>query len=181
MSPLYTRKKTSAGLSDTTIALLSAATAIQLDETINHRQVISTLNPTPQWARSASTSDPYKVITVPSVPNDNLMYRRQSYGGGPGGRAMSIQDGNVLKIRVTYCYKMEIPFANTIIYGINNALLPESPNPHPINDWTKLESTNPNPKNQCFGLNVMHLNDNEKYIPITSDATIRMQSRYIGP
>ena len=48
------------------------------------------------------------------LPNDNLMYRS---GSGDG---MSIQDANLLKIRVTYCVKLVVPFANRAIYSLSN-------------------------------------------------------------
>lgn len=46
------------------------------------------------------------------LPNDNLMYRS---GTGDG---MSIQDANLLKIRVTYCVKLVVPFANRVIFSL---------------------------------------------------------------
>ena len=50
------------------------------------------------------------------LPNDNLMYRS---GTGDG---MSIQDANLLKIRVTYCVKLIVPFANRVIYSMVNGI-----------------------------------------------------------
>ena len=46
------------------------------------------------------------------IPNDHLMYRVANGGG------MSIQDANLLKIRVTYCVKLVVPFVDRIIYGV---------------------------------------------------------------
>lgn len=183
MAPLYTRKSTNAGLADFTRAVATASAEIALDETSNQRQVITTINPTPAWVNRAKTSDPYGVITVPSVPNDNLMYRKEVYPGGLGGKSMTIQDGNLLKIKVVYCFKMEIPFANSIIYGINNALpnMSFGSQPNPISDYTALVGTRPKPGNECFGLNSIRRTGGLAYLPITSSAVIRMQSRYIGP
>ena len=45
------------------------------------------------------------------IPNDKLLYRSAIAGGG----GVSIQDANLLKIRVTYCYPMYIPFIATTI------------------------------------------------------------------
>lgn len=50
------------------------------------------------------------------IPNDNLMYRS---GSGDG---MSIQDANLLKVRVTYCVKLVVPFANRVIYSLVNGI-----------------------------------------------------------
>lgn len=44
------------------------------------------------------------------IPNDNLMYRPSSLHQG-----VSIQDANLLKIRVQYCYKLMVPIVNKII------------------------------------------------------------------
>lgn len=52
------------------------------------------------------------------IPNDHLLYRSAQVKGGAG---VSIQDANLLKIRVTYCYPMYVPFiSNTIkrLYGL---------------------------------------------------------------
>ena len=50
------------------------------------------------------------------IPNDNLMYRS---GTGDG---MNIQDANLLKIRVTYCVKLVVPFVNRMIYSLVNGI-----------------------------------------------------------
>jgi hypothetical protein len=50
------------------------------------------------------------------IPNDNLMYRS---GSGDG---MSIQDANLLKVRVTYCVKLVVPFVNRMIYSLVNGI-----------------------------------------------------------
>jgi hypothetical protein len=50
------------------------------------------------------------------LPNDNLMYRSAS------GDGMSIQDANLLKIRVTYCVKLIVPFVNRVIYSLSNGI-----------------------------------------------------------
>jgi hypothetical protein len=50
------------------------------------------------------------------LPNDNLMYRSAA------GDGMSIQDANLLKIRVTYCVKLIVPFVNRVIYALSNGI-----------------------------------------------------------
>ena len=50
------------------------------------------------------------------IPNDNLMYRS---GSGDG---MSVQDANLLKVRVTYCVKLVVPFVNRMIYSLVNGI-----------------------------------------------------------
>lgn len=44
------------------------------------------------------------------IPNDNLMYRTASSTSG-----LTIQDANLLKIRVTYCYPLYVPYMNRVL------------------------------------------------------------------
>src|SRR5690606_35986920 len=55
------------------------------------------------------------------IPNDNLMYRPDSSSKG------SIQDANLLKIRVQYCYKLMVPIVNKIIGSLAEAQNKRSP------------------------------------------------------
>ena len=59
------------------------------------------------------------------IPNDNLMYR---CSGDPcvadvgGSSGVTIQDANLLKIRVTYCAKLIVPLANVTFYSLVNGI-----------------------------------------------------------
>lgn len=55
--------------------------------------------------------------TETQIPNDNLMYRDASVAGG-GGSSQSIQDANLLKIHVGYCYELIVPFVDRIIWAM---------------------------------------------------------------
>lgn len=44
------------------------------------------------------------------IPNDNLMFRDPTQRSG-----VSIQEANLLKLRVTYCYEMIVPIMNRMI------------------------------------------------------------------
>jgi len=46
-----------------------------------------------------------------AIPNDNLLYRDPN-----GGEGKTIQDANLLHLRVTYWHQMEVPFINTLIH-----------------------------------------------------------------
>lgn len=46
------------------------------------------------------------------IPNDNLKFRSRKVGETSG---VSIQDANILKIKVTYGYKLEVPLIDTIL------------------------------------------------------------------
>jgi hypothetical protein len=50
-----------------------------------------------------------------AIPNDNLMFRQNAGLHGD----MSIQDANLLKIRVTYCVKLNVPVVNRVIYAMS--------------------------------------------------------------
>lgn len=47
------------------------------------------------------------------IPNDNLMYRDSKVEGD-----MSLQDANLLKVHVGYCYELIVPFVNRIIWAM---------------------------------------------------------------
>lgn len=48
------------------------------------------------------------------IPNDNLMYRSRISGGGSH---QSIQDANLLHLRITYWYPLYVPFINKIMFN----------------------------------------------------------------
>jgi len=50
------------------------------------------------------------------IPNDSLEYRTHSYQG-PQSRE-SIQDANVLKIRVAYAYELKVPLMQTVFKSV---------------------------------------------------------------
>ncbi len=49
------------------------------------------------------------------IPNDNLIYRGAGVGSDSG---QTIQDANLLKIQVYYCYELVVPFVNRIIWSM---------------------------------------------------------------
>ena len=63
------------------------------------------------------------------IPNDNLMYRDATPRGGAGVGATesTIQDANLLKIRVLYCVEMHVPFVNRMINALLRLGAPATP------------------------------------------------------
>jgi hypothetical protein len=63
----------------------------------------------------ASYSDNTNVDGTVQIPNDNLMFRpsNDSFDGA------NLQDANLLKIRVQYCYKLMVPIVNRIIASLS--------------------------------------------------------------
>jgi hypothetical protein len=73
---------------------------------------IEVVNPTPE----SGAFDDFGVTSAASqghryIPNDNLEYR--SHGAGPKSK-LSIQDANVLRIKVTYGYPIKVPFMQAV-------------------------------------------------------------------
>ncbi len=79
------------------------------------------------------------------IPNGNLAYSKEV---GPGG--ITIQDANILKIKVTYCYPLQVPFINRTIVALVSS------------GATGLEKT-------CY--------DNKR-LPLVAQGIVRMQSDY---
>lgn len=93
------------------------------------------------------------------IPNDHLRYRSAQIKQG-----MSIQDANLLKIRVTYCHEIIVPFYATIIKRLMvRSAIDEDPNPIPNYVAPNVGSF----AEQCY------LNDS---VPIEAQAIMRMQT-----
>ncbi len=75
---------------------------------------IEIINPTPEAFDNHGIDDGDDRL----IPNDSLMYREATLKG-TGPNKLSIQDANLLKIRLLYCAEMPVPFVNRMI----NALL----------------------------------------------------------
>ncbi len=141
---------------------------------------IETINPQPAWVNAAKQRNNY--TRNYEVPNDNLMYRSTN-NLGSGANAMNLQDGNLLKIKVTYCFKMDVPLVNRIIYSINNTVV-SVPELSPSISTPIGFAQNVLPSGQCSVLNMLGPNSSNPYagyyLPLESSATVRMQSAYIG-
>jgi hypothetical protein len=103
MTPLFMRVNSPSGPG---INDLARARMISTIEIFNpHTASIEILSP---------TSDAFEEHNNGvAIPNDNLMYRPTTVKGG-----VSVQDANLLKIRVSYCFKLVVPFVNKLIYGM---------------------------------------------------------------
>lgn len=53
-----------------------------------------------------------------ALPNDNLAFRSANIGGS----GVSVQDANILKIKVTYPMPLIVPFADRVIAGLSDLL-----------------------------------------------------------
>lgn len=105
------------------------------------------------------------------IPNDNLMYRPTDIAGSGG---MNIQDANLLKVRVTYCYKMAVPILNKLIYNLVVDTSSSSTTGTTASDMLDSKGGGSTTK-RCTGIT------DEYRIPITSEAIVRMQSPFQDP
>jgi hypothetical protein len=99
------------------------------------------------------------------IPNDNLMFRSAAVSGG--GSKQSVQDANLLKIHVGYCYQLVVPFVNRILVRMMSlsptAVEPANFGPLPSGSFAEACVVSPVDKGR-YGM------------PIYSQAIMRMQS-----
>lgn len=96
-----------------------------------------------------------------ALPNDNLAFRRRTVGSS----GVSVQDANILKIRVVYEYPMIVPFVDRVIAGLSRII--RSDNLIPATEVT--------PENSLVR-NWNPLTTATFRLPIESTAIVRMQS-----
>lgn len=117
MTPLFTFEPDLGGL--------LRGRAIAMVEVFNPLTAkVEVLNPTKEAMEDFGIANP-DGSSGTIIPNDNLMYRCTgspcvSAVGAKSG--LTIQDANILKIRVTYCAKLIVPMANFTIYSLVNGI-----------------------------------------------------------
>lgn len=114
LAPIYARQASSDGVA----AALASAQA----DAVNF-SIITVLNPTPTAIRDYARPRYYpdRSATYVEIPNDSLMYRASLIQPGTTS-GMNIQDANLLKIHVHYCYNMYVPLVNKVIYYAANVI-----------------------------------------------------------
>ncbi|MEJ2061304.1 MAG: pilus assembly protein [Gammaproteobacteria bacterium] len=81
------------------------------NDTISKDLCIERVNPTQKMFQALNESVDVGGKTYLVIPNDNLPYRNQSLSG------VSIQDANLLKLRVMYCHTMIVPVISMMLKG----------------------------------------------------------------
>ena len=164
MMPLFAHSKGG----DRDMALLKSAWKLSSQEmTDSTRTLITIVNPT----STAFSAYKAQSETGSEIPNDNLMYRSTSISGSSG---MNIQDANLLKVRVTYCYRMAVPILNKLIYNL-------------VIDPPALPSIGPTAADMLASegagaTNKRCTNIPDEYrIPVTAEAIVRMQTPFRNP
>jgi len=114
MAPMYTHSSGLTSLSDDIDAGVDSAGTRRdaVSEVDGYTRIIRISPTTAQIAESG-----FGVVNAEGfaqLPNDNLMYR-------PSGTVddATIQDANLLKIRVQYCYKLMVPLVNRVIGSLS--------------------------------------------------------------
>jgi hypothetical protein len=124
---------------------------------------IQRINPT-----AASFLDSYADTDAdgnPVIPNDNLIYRNPKSGSS----GLSIQDANLLKLRITYCHPMIVPFANRVIASLALATEPNAPG-----NWSDPPGSGTF-RRACLEADSAQ-NQGQPRLPIVAQAIVRMQS-----
>lgn len=172
LAPLFTRDSTQAELK---------AGRLRAHDLIGNPQLalITIVNPTPSALSEFTQSLNWTADGGDGIPNDNLMYRSTTAGSS----GMNIQDANLLKVRVTFCYRMIVPILNKMIYTFTTGV-PTTPK--------MIDSTyagGPLSANEMLAVATPSLatglcgdpDKNGYTIPVTSEAVVRMQSPFKDP
>ena len=124
---------------------------------------LTIINPSSESFTAFRISKNYKGDTLARmIPNDNLMYRNANINSTS---QQSLQDANLLKLHVGYCYKMIIPFVNKIIHELVKEKSPPDANTlGAICDAGGNSALADSAENQRYG------------IPLYAQSTMRMQS-----
>jgi hypothetical protein len=128
---------------------------------------IQRINPTPAAFAAYGIPDPNGVLPYDVIPNDNLIYRESVASGG----VPTIQDANLLKIRVTYCYPMIVPLVSRLIQKLmlgadaDDPDIPEGWATPSVGDF----------REQCFQGNPANSGNTPRF-PIVAHSTVRMQT-----
>jgi len=133
---------------------------------------IAIVNPTPQAFNDFGQArlDGLGPASDREIPNDTLNYRNPAPGASSG---VSVQDANILHLRVTYCYRLVVPVVGRMIHAASNALssFSHSLQNHGMSDPFGIGSSPP--VDPCTRPLVAG-----PRIRIESEAIVRMQSPY---
>lgn len=93
------------------------------------------------------------------IPNDNLMYRDAEV---KGASRQTVQDANLLKLRVVYCYPLHVPFVDRMLTAILTQL-PDDMCPYCVGTYRSGDTI----ERTCL--------TNNRF-PLNAQAIVRMQS-----
>lgn len=121
LAPLYTSVTTADGRLKKVSKVQQARDDVMDEIRAGQFACIERLNPPASAFSTYAVDDPTGIFPGEDlIPNDHLHYRKAIASSG-----LSIQDANLLKLRVTYCYPMYVPIISTTIKRLMG-LTPES-------------------------------------------------------
>lgn len=113
LAPLFTSEASMAGY-------LAARTKAFTELSVLSLAQIDVVNPTVQAMNDFAQTKLDGVVGT-ELPNDTLNYRNTAPGTSSG---VSIQDANILHVRVTYCHRMIVPVVGRMIEAVSHAITP---------------------------------------------------------
>lgn len=156
MAPLYSYSTPGASMLDNVSNVKQARNKVLDEAKAGEFVCIQRLNPTNAAFSSHGVRDELGRFSE-VIPNDNLLYRSTR----DGGSGLSVQDANLLKIKITYCYPMHVPMISTMI----KRLMGTEPDPDPLPGWNPPAMGNF--KNNCLVNN---------RFPLIAQGIVRMQT-----
>lgn len=150
MRPLYSRDTST---TDAASSLVRARTDTAL------LSQVRILNPNNEVFDGFKHRVTYNGSQIFEIPNNNLMYRSPHLISLGDGRAMNLQDANLLHIEVRWCARLIVPIANHIMRGI-------------------LTTFQLNPSPEQLACNAIGQVDGNVYLAVVSEATMRMQTPF---
>jgi len=112
LAPLYARHADATGVQ---AAMLAAR------EAVSGATSIEIVSPTAAMMRDFARPRfyPAESATYDEIPNDMLMYRDIVHGVESD---VNVQDANLLKVRVHYCFDLVVPVVNKVLYYATNVI-----------------------------------------------------------
>ena len=158
LAPLYTSVPADASPREQ-VARVQAARDRVLDE-IRHQGFACIQRISPDESAFQAYGIPGRVgdYVGPLIPNDHLRYRSNRTGFGTD---VSIQDANLLKLRITYCYPLYVPLISRVLQQLYGLV----PDPDPPTGWQPPEIGHF--RTACLAAG---------RIPIVAQAMLRMQT-----
>jgi len=161
LAPLYTSVSESDSTQDQVLSVKAARDRV-MDDIRNGRACIERLNPGQTAFNAYGVSGEAGDYQGLMIPNGNLGFRDATPANGAG---VSIQDANLLKLRVTYCYPLYVPLISTVLKRLQGV----EQDPDPVPGWVP-------PRLGDFHAGC-YRNDG---IPLVAQAMVRMQSAAIN-
>ncbi|UTF59449.1 TadE/TadG family type IV pilus assembly protein [Gilvimarinus sp. DA14] len=181
MAPLFTNSSALGEMRDDIAAGIDSGGTRRdaLFEVDNYTRVIR-INPTSAMIGLSGFGEELDDGMI-ALPNDNLMYRPSNYTVDD----VNIQDANLLKIRVQYCYKLMVPLVNKIIGSLselNNRRDPGSYREHHTVNDPRFADANRGEVNEAAGVTASYDElcgnraDGREGFVLFAEAIVRMQS-----